>query len=58
MRSDLQKIAGVSDIETDFRTRICKFNFSIDKTALLAKLDEFAKTNSHISGWSVVDQTK
>ena len=56
MRSALQKIEGVSDIETNIGTHICKFKLSNTELDLVAKLGELAKTNSHIAGWSVVSR--
>ena len=54
MRSDLQKIEGISDIETNIQTRVCKFKLANVQLDLKAKLGELAKTNSHIQGWSIV----
>jgi hypothetical protein len=48
-------VPGVSNIETDVPTNTCKFYLADDKLDLKAKLDEFAKTNDHIAGWSMAE---
>jgi hypothetical protein len=58
VRSALQKIEGVSDIETNVAARICKFKLSNEDFDLVAKLDEFSKTNSHIAGYTIVEGVK
>jgi hypothetical protein len=59
VRSDLQKLDGVSDITADFNTRIYTFKLPKDsKLNLRAKLSEFAKTNKHMKGWSFMDPGK
>jgi hypothetical protein len=55
VRSDLQRIDGISEIETDVRTSTCKFKLSNTSLDLAATLNEFARTNSHIAGWSMVN---
>jgi hypothetical protein len=55
VRSDLQKIVGISRIETDISARICKFHLSNADFDLAAKLSELAKTNSHLAGWSMIE---
>jgi hypothetical protein len=55
VRSDLQKIKGVYQIETDTKTNICKFSLANDEVDLKAKLDQFAKTNKHLAKWSFVE---
>jgi hypothetical protein len=45
----------VSNIETDIATNICKFYLVDDKLDVKAKLDELAKTNDHIAGWSMAE---
>ena len=54
MRSDLQKLTGISDIKTDIESNVCEFTLTNRELDLAAKLDEFAKTNSHLAGWSYV----
>jgi hypothetical protein len=58
VRSALQKIEGVSDIETNVAARSCKFKLSNPELDLVAKLNEFAKTNSHIAGYTIVAGAK
>jgi hypothetical protein len=59
VRSDLQKLEGVSDITTDFKTKIATFKLPKDsKLNLRTKLTEFAKTNKHMKGWSFMDPGK
>jgi hypothetical protein len=55
VRSDLQKIQGVSGIRTDIANRTCQFRLSNTEIDLAASLNEFAKTNSHLAGWSRVE---
>ena len=54
MRSDLAAVEGVSGIETNTKTKICKFklaNKDLDLQAMLAKL---AKTNDHMRGFEII----
>ncbi|HVC92897.1 MAG TPA: hypothetical protein VND64_04355 [Pirellulales bacterium] len=55
MRSDLQNVAGITDIETDIGARLCKFKLKDENLDLAGKLSELAETNSHMSGWSLVE---
>jgi hypothetical protein len=52
----LTKVDGVSDIVTDITTNLCTFKLKNKDLDLKAKLDEFAKTNTHIAGWSKVEK--
>ena len=52
MRSDLAKFPGVSEIDTDVPSRICKFKFDGDVQAAVEKL---ASTNKLFDGWSIVE---
>jgi hypothetical protein len=55
----LEKIQGISDIQTDFKATVASFKLPKDsKVNLKAKLDEFAKTNKHMKGWSFMDEGK
>jgi hypothetical protein len=54
VRSDLQKLKGVSNIKTDIASNVCEFMLDDAELDLEAKLNEFAKTNSHIAGWSLI----
>lgn len=58
MRSDLVKLEGVSHIETDLRSHVCKFRLANKTLDLTAALDEFAKTNEHIEGWKLVSRVE
>ena len=51
----MTKVEGVSDIQTDTSTNLCTFKLNNKDLDLKAKLDEFAKTNTHIAGWSKVE---
>jgi len=51
----LTEVGGVSNIETDIPTNICKFYLADEKLDVKAKLDELAKDNSHIEGWSFAE---
>ena len=48
-------VPGVSNIETDIESNICKFYVADEKLDVKAKLDELAKDNSHIEGWSFAE---
>ena len=52
----MTKVEGVSDIETDIVKNLCTFKLKNKDLDLKAKLDEFAKTNTHIAGWSKVEK--
>lgn len=56
MRSDLEKLEGVSDITTDVPTTIATFKLAKPDKDLKAKLDEFAKTNEHMADWSFIEE--
>lgn len=56
MRGDLAKVSGVTEIETDIKTTICKFKLDDPKLDIKAKLDELAKTNDHIAGWTFLKE--
>jgi hypothetical protein len=55
VRSDLQKVAGITDIETDIGARLCKFKLKDANLDVTGKLSELAATNSHMTGWSLVE---
>ncbi len=52
MRSALSKVDGVSDIKTNVGSRLCTFKLASKDMDIEAKLDELARTNTHIAGWS------
>jgi len=56
VRSDLSKVAGVSNIKTDTKTTSCEFAFVPGEVDIEAKLAELAETNEHIAGFSIVSQ--
>jgi hypothetical protein len=59
VRSDLQKLPDITDITTDFKTLIATFKLPKDsRLDLKTKLNEFAKTNKHMKGWSFIDDGK
>jgi len=53
VRSDLTKIDGITDIKTDTKNQVCSFRVANPTLDYKAKLDEFAKTNSHLKGFSI-----
>ena len=55
VEGDLVKVPGISNIETDFEHNACKFYVADEKLDVKAKLEELAKSNSHIEGWSFTD---
>lgn len=54
MRGDLAKIDGITDIKTDTAKQVCSFVVTKPDLDYKAKLDEFAKTNSHLEDYSVM----
>jgi hypothetical protein len=48
----LTKIETVTDIETDINERVCSFRVGKD-VDYKSRLEEFAKTNEHIEGYSI-----
>jgi hypothetical protein len=56
VRSDLEKIPGIKEITTDFTTNIATFKAPTPQDELKKKLDEFAKTNEHMKGWTFMDK--
>ena len=58
MRSDLEKIKGIKDITTDFKTNVATFKIAMPQADLKKKLDEFAKKNEHMKDWSFMDPEK
>ena len=55
MRSDLQTVPGLTSLTTDVPTRTATFQLDNKDLDLKAKLDEFAKDNEHIRGWSLIE---
>ena len=58
MRSDLEKLQGIKDITTDFKTNVATFKIAMPQADLKKKLDGFAKTNEHMKDWSFMDPKK
>jgi hypothetical protein len=50
----LEKIDGVTDIETDVPNRTCSFKLTNPDVDYKAKLKEFAQTNTHIAGYEIL----
>jgi hypothetical protein len=50
----LEKIDGVTEIETDIANRTCSFKLTKPDVDYKAKLEEFAKTNTHIAGYEIL----
>jgi copper chaperone CopZ len=53
VRGDLEKIDGVTDIETDISGRSCSFKVTDPDVDYNSKLAEFAKSNEHLAEYSV-----
>ena len=58
MRSDLEKLKGIKDITTDYNKHVATFKIATPQADLKKKLDEFAKTNEHMKGWSFMEPKK
>lgn len=54
MRSDLEQITGVSDIDTNTDTQVCTFKLADKSVDIQAKLAELSKTNDHIAGFQIM----
>ena len=60
MRSDLETVPGLTNLTTDVPGRMATFNWDKKEAdpelkELKAKLEEFAKDNEHVRGWSVME---
>jgi hypothetical protein len=51
----LEKVPGVSNIETDIESATCRFYMVKGEVDLEAKLNELAEGNDHIEGWSFAE---
>jgi hypothetical protein len=58
VRSDLEKLNGIKDITTDFKTNVATFKIAMPQADLKKKLDEFARKNEHMKDWSFMDPKK
>ena len=54
MRSELAGVEGVSGIETNLRTKVCKFKIANKDLDLKAKLDELAQSNEHLKYFEIL----
>ena len=53
MRSDLAKIPEVKEVQTDLPSQTCQVVLKDKEFDLKSKLDELAKENDHLAGWSI-----
>ena len=58
MRSDLEKIKGIKDITTDIKKLEATFKIAMPKADLKKQLDEYAKKNEHMKGWTFMEPEK
>jgi hypothetical protein len=49
----LEKIDGVTDIQTDTTNFVCTFKVTNPDVDYESKLAEFAQTNSHLAGYTI-----
>jgi hypothetical protein len=49
----LEKIQGVTDIETDIPNHMCSFKLTKPDVDYKAKLAELAQTNTHLAGYEI-----
>ena len=52
MRGALTQAGGFTNIQTDIDARVVRFDYAKSDAEMTAALDELAKTNTHISGWT------
>lgn len=52
MRGALNEAGGFSNIQTDIANRQVRFDYTKSEAEMKAAVEELAKTNTHISGWS------
>jgi hypothetical protein len=50
----LEKIDGVTEIETDIANRKCTFKLANPDVDYQAKLSEFAETNRHLADFEIL----
>lgn len=53
MRSDLEKVAEVKQVEPHLPSRTCQIVLKDKSYDIKSKLEELAKSNSHLDGWSI-----
>jgi copper chaperone CopZ len=53
IREDLEKIDGVTQIETDPANHACRFKVTTPGVDIQAKLAELATTNVHLAGYEI-----
>jgi hypothetical protein len=51
VRGALTPADGFSNVETEIANTTCRFNYSKSEADLTAKLDELAKSSTHIRDW-------
>jgi hypothetical protein len=51
VRGALTEADGFTNVQTDIPNTTCRFDYAKSEADLTAKLDELAKTNSHIRDW-------
>jgi hypothetical protein len=49
----LQKVEGITEIQTDTSNRTCTFQVTDPDLDYQAKLAELAETNSHLAGYEI-----
>ena len=49
----MQKIDGLTNIETDVKNRVCSFKLTKPGVDYQSELAEFAKTNTHLAGYEI-----
>ncbi|MDP7302703.1 MAG: hypothetical protein QGG09_06355 [Pirellulaceae bacterium] len=49
----MQKIDGVTDIETDIAGRLCSFKVTDPDVDYNSKLAEYAKSNEHLAEYTI-----
>jgi len=49
----LEKIDGVTDIQTDIVNRTCSFKVTKPSVDVQAQLNEYAKSNEHLAGFTI-----
>jgi hypothetical protein len=49
----LEKVDGITDIQTDPANRVCSFHVTKPELDYEAKLAELAQTNEHLAGYVI-----
>lgn len=53
MRSDLAKVPEIKEVATDLPSNTCQVVLKDKDFDLKSKLNELAKENDHLAGWSI-----